>query len=388
MTVTSTEQHETRESPMANIHDVARAAGVSISTVSYALSGKRSIAESTRRRVEEAARSLGYQPNAAGRMLAGTRTRILALTAPLREDTYAPAHMTFVLAVATAARRHDYDILLLTEDEATKGLRRVASSRLVDGIIVLDVSVHDERVALVRELGVPSALIGIPDDPDGLYCVDLDFEAAAALAVDRLADVGHRRIALVGHPQEIYDRGSNFPLRLRDGYLARMRERGLEPVVVTPDTSSPSVRAATAELFDGADAPTALLLHCQESVQTTMLDLLRERGLSVPGDVSVVTVASTFDTTRLDPPLDVIPLLAPPSCEAAVDYLVRALEGDAAPRIELVAPEYRAFGSIAPVAAPALPATPVLPAAAATPATPATAAAPAATATSDLTPAL
>lgn len=125
---------------MANIHDVARVAGVSISTVSYALSGKRSIAESTRRRIDDAVLKLDYRPNAGARMLKGTRTNILALSAPLHSGTYAPAHMTFVLSVATAARKYDYDVLLLTQDEATSGLRRVARSSLVDGIILLDVS--------------------------------------------------------------------------------------------------------------------------------------------------------------------------------------------------------------------------------------------------------
>ncbi|TFC46145.1 LacI family transcriptional regulator [Cryobacterium sp. TMT1-21] len=90
---------------MASIHDVARVAGVSISTVSYALSGKRSIAESTRLRITNAVEQLGYRPNAGARMLAGTRTNIFALTAPFHAETSAPAHMAFVLAVADSCTR-------------------------------------------------------------------------------------------------------------------------------------------------------------------------------------------------------------------------------------------------------------------------------------------
>ena len=143
---------------MTTIHDVARVAGVSISTVSYALSGKRSVSVSTRRRIEDAVRELDYRPNAGARMLAGRRTYILAVTEPLRADTYAPAHMAFVLAVATAARRYDYDVLLLTQEEAAGGLRRVTSSRLVDAIVVLDVLTEDERADLVRTLDIPAVL--------------------------------------------------------------------------------------------------------------------------------------------------------------------------------------------------------------------------------------
>src|SRR5690606_33683974 len=142
----------------ATITDVARAAGVSISTVSYAISGKRPIGEKTRRRVEQAIAELGYTPNAGARALAGRRTHILAVTEPLRPATCTPAHMAFVLATATAARRYDYDVLLLTQDEATGGLQRVTTSRTVDGIVVLDVLAQDERAELVRALGVPAAL--------------------------------------------------------------------------------------------------------------------------------------------------------------------------------------------------------------------------------------
>jgi DNA-binding LacI/PurR family transcriptional regulator len=120
--------HETTRSQMANITEVAEAAGVSISTVSYALSGKRPVAPDTRRRIEDAVRDLGYSPNAGARMLAGRRTNIFALTEPLRRDTHAPTHMSFVLATAVAARRANYDILLLTDEEAQAGMRRVASS--------------------------------------------------------------------------------------------------------------------------------------------------------------------------------------------------------------------------------------------------------------------
>ena len=101
---------------MVGTNEVAKAAGVSISTVSYALSGKRPVTEETRRRVQETVERLGYTPNARARALAGKLTRILALTEPLHEYTHAPTHMTFVLAASVAARRLGYDILLLTDE--------------------------------------------------------------------------------------------------------------------------------------------------------------------------------------------------------------------------------------------------------------------------------
>ncbi|MGO4750470.1 LacI family DNA-binding transcriptional regulator, partial [Streptomyces sp. 2MCAF27] len=111
---------------MVRITDVARHAGVSPSTVSYALSGKRPISEATRRRIHASIHELGYRPHAGARALASSRTRVLALVTPLREGGDGTATMRFAARVVTAARRHDHDVLLLTQEEGEEGLHRVA----------------------------------------------------------------------------------------------------------------------------------------------------------------------------------------------------------------------------------------------------------------------
>lgn len=332
---------------MANIHDVARVAGVSISTVSYALSGKRSIAESTRRRVDDAVRDLGYRANAGARMLKGARTNILALSAPLHAGTHAPAHMTFVLAVVTAARKYDYDVLLLTQDEATNGLRRVARSSLVDAIVLLDVSSEDGRTAVLRELGLPATVIGIPDDTDGLTCVDLDFERAAAVAVERLAGHGHRGVGLLGQVPAVYERGSNFPPRFRDAFAAEAERLGVTCAFSPAVEESAGVRAAFDAVALALPGMTALVLHCNEPVQSMVLELLSQRGIRVPDDLSVVSACSSFDTDHLNPPLDVIPLPADQSCSRAIELTMAQLAGDVEPCVELIEPTYVELGSTA-----------------------------------------
>lgn len=99
---------------MVTLAEVAQHAGVSASTVSYVLSGKRSISTTTRQRVEESIRKLGYHPNAGARALASSRSNIIALMIPLRTDMYVPVMMEIAIAVAAGARTHGYDILLLT----------------------------------------------------------------------------------------------------------------------------------------------------------------------------------------------------------------------------------------------------------------------------------
>jgi DNA-binding LacI/PurR family transcriptional regulator len=300
-------------------------------------------------RIEKAVRELGYSPNAGARMLAGSRTQIFALTEPLRRDTHAPTHMSFVLATAVAARRNDYDILLLTEEQASAGMARVAANGLVDAILVLDVAPDDERVALARKIATPSVFIGVPDDHEGLVCVDLDFDAAAVLAVDRVADAGHEVIGLIGQPQVTYEK-SNFPPRVRRAFERRAEERGIRSLFrVSGDTQTKvaDVESAVSEMLDAG--ATALLLHGADDIHNVVLAELAARRLAVPDDISLLSVAASFDTSTLPLQVDVIPLIPEASCDLAVDLAVRSLGPDRPePGLHLIPPTYHDRGTVAP----------------------------------------
>ncbi|MET9965569.1 LacI family DNA-binding transcriptional regulator, partial [Streptomyces sp. NPDC006356] len=231
---------------MVKITDVARHAGVSPSTVSYVLSGKRPISEETRRRVEESIRRLGYRPHAGARALAGRRSNVLALAVPLRPGIDVPVAMRFAVSVVTTARRHGHDVLLLTQEEGEEGLRRVVDTALVDGLIVMDVQLDDPRPALLRGLDRPSVMIGFPADPKGLTCIDLDFKAAGEACVEHLARLGHRAVALVGSPPEVYVRGTAFAQRVVRGFTAAA-DRGRLASAVHPCEASPAAARAVAE---------------------------------------------------------------------------------------------------------------------------------------------
>lgn len=327
---------------MARIDDVARVAGVSISTVSYALSGKRPVAPETRRRIEQAIHDVGYRPNAGARMLAGSRTQIFALTEPFRPDTHAPTHMAFVLETSIAARKVGYDLLLLTDAEASAGMQRVASTKLVDAVLALDVAPDDDRVALARNLDIPTVFIGVPDDHDGLTCVDFDFVAAATMAVDRLAELGHVRVGLLGHPLATYE-VSNFPPRALEGFRTRADALGLlhfEQRIRTSPTE-----ALRALLEQGV---TGIVLQTTQEAHVEVLAELERLSLRVPDDVSLISVGATFDLASFPVRLDAIPLRPRPSCERAVELALDLVGGS--PRtagLHLISPEYTACGSVA-----------------------------------------
>ncbi|WP_371741301.1 LacI family DNA-binding transcriptional regulator [Frigoribacterium sp. CFBP 8754] len=334
------------EVPMATIHDVAEAAGVSISTVSYALSGKRSIASTTRQRVTEAVDRLGYRPHAGARMLAGARTNILALSAPVRPDNHQPTQMRFVTAVVEAARRRDYDVLLLATDDEVSGIRRVASSSLVDGVVAIGVATVDERVDLVRELALPAGFIGIPQGADDLACIDLDFETAAAMSVDRLADAGHRVVGVVGHPASYQERDTGFIRRFDDAFAARAQVRGLETVTIPTDLSRASGGRAFDELRARLPGMTALVLHCSEPTAEAVLQRIRQLGLEIPRDLSVLAAAASYAADELEPALDMIPLPIDEMCRRAVEAAFERIDGRLDRGVELIAPVYLAQGSV------------------------------------------
>jgi LacI family transcriptional regulator len=304
---------------MVTLADVARHAQVAQSTVSYVLSGKRPISEVTRGRVEDAIRELGYHPHAGARALASRRSSVLALVIPLRPELHLPVQM--VLAVVTTARAFAHDVLLITGDEPD-GLRRVARSALVDGFVLMDVELHDERIPVLQELDLPGVLIGVPQDTTGLTCVDLDFEAAAALAVDHLHALGHRELVLIGQPIEVYERGSGFANRSVIGFARRARELGVAEVHVPCDGSRERIAAIVAR-HTGA---TAFVVH-NEAALRGVLEALRAAGRTVGGDVSVLSLApDTFDDT-LSPLVTSIVLPSDQMGRSAVELLMDKLDG-------------------------------------------------------------
>ncbi len=274
---------------MVTLADVARHAGVSSSTVSYVLSGKRPVSEATRLRIERAIAELDYHPNAGARALAGRRSHIIALVVPLHTEVYVPTMMEIAIAVTTTARQHGYDVLLITNDEGPDGVRRVAGSGLADGVILMDVRLDDDRVPILRAQGTPAALIGLPDDPHGLSCVDHDFAAAGALCADHLADLGHRDVAFIGYAAGVYLRHAGYAERTLTGFRERAEQRGVRFLHRPCEGSYESTAGTLARVLADRPATTGFVVQ-NEGAIGPLLNLLRAGGRTVPEDASVVAL--------------------------------------------------------------------------------------------------
>lgn len=333
---------------MPTMSDVARAAGVSTSTVSYVLSGKRSISGETRKQVQDAITRLGYSPHAGARSLASNRSNVLGLMAPLRADVNVSVVMQFVAAVVSAAREVDQDVLLLTQEDAG-GIERVTSQSMVDGLIMMDIEAADPRIPRLAKLRRPAVLIGMPDDAKGLSCVDFDFASASKIAVRHLADLGHRNIAFIGSPPASLARHATYADRAAAGFEQACQNAGLGHSLHASGTTSADLTAVLEHIFrSGRDtaAVTGLVVH-NEGLVPMLREALAGFELSVPGDVSVVAVAPADVATASVRPWTAVSIPARDIGRAAVEMVMDRVNSDKPVEMRLILPSLDVRGTTA-----------------------------------------
>lgn len=333
---------------MVTIGDVAKAAGVSRSTVSYALSGNRPISRETRERIDEAIARLGFTVNAGARALATSQTMVLGLFLQFHEDEFPPAMLQYILAVSDAARELGYDILMVTDSDGPGAVRRITSSNMVDGVVLLDVTHDDPRLAPLRAAPQPGALVGLPRDTEGLDVFDLDFGEAARILVDHLYGLGHRTMTLVSPPRHVLERGGAYVWRFRDAALERAARYGIQLYAYYGESQQPAIGRSLNAILDARPDSTALIVHNDASI-AALPGVLRERGTRVPEDLSVVSLyPREFGRTFLLP-YTAVETSPDVLGREAVQHLVRRIAepGRDAPVVRFIEPELTNRGSTA-----------------------------------------
>jgi DNA-binding LacI/PurR family transcriptional regulator len=319
-------------SKVATSKDVARIAGVSQSTVSYVMSGKRPISEKTRRLVEDAMDQLLYQPHAGARALASQRTNIIAIVHPVLTNLGVGGIMAFIDEIALQARRRDYDVLLVTADEGSQGLRRVAGRALCDAMVLMEVRAVDDRADVSRELAQPSLFIGYPDEAlepgNSLHCIDFDFGAGAALLVAELVAAGAGQITVIGWGRDVVARGVNYVPRFRRSAHEAAAAAGVPLRWIEVPRDSASINATLDEIFvDGSPAPGLLLA---DSVPET-LGALMDRGLRPGRDVDVVALCTDAEAEAQAVPVTAVSQQPRDVSRHAVEWLFTLLDDPSAP---------------------------------------------------------
>ncbi|MGW3962395.1 LacI family DNA-binding transcriptional regulator [Amycolatopsis sp. NPDC005003] len=292
-------------------------------------------------------RKRGHHQHAGVRLTAGRRTNVLALVVPLRAGTHDVVVREFVAAAISAAGARDHALLLVTAEEGPAALRRAVSSSAADGVVVMDVEAADARVPVLLGLGRPALLIGVPDAPRGLGCLDLDFAAAGALCFGHLAGLGHEHVALIGATPATYRRGSSAATRLAQGFTAEAARRGLRATTLAwSDTHWRTLRGLDA-LFTRCPEVTGLVVH-NETALPAVLAALRHRGLRVPEDVSLVAVCPESLTAHSLLELTCVAIPARELGALAVETVIGQLDDGTAAGTRLLAPKLAARASTAP----------------------------------------
>jgi DNA-binding LacI/PurR family transcriptional regulator len=276
---------------MATVNDVARLAGVSVSTVSYALSGARPITAATRERIERAMDELGYIPNALAQGLASRRSHIIALMFPTLGRGINVSGLEYVMGAADRAQESGYHLLLWTSDDV-RDLRKLVKQGLVDGVLVMEVRLHDERIKVLSEEGVPFALIGRTDDTVDVDFADSDFAQMTRLVVEHLAALGHRSLLFLNQAPAIVNLGYGPSARSSAGLAAAAEAIGAAVTSVSCESTPDAGRAAFAQLVVEHPDVTAVVSMNEEAV-VGLMAAAAENGMSVPERLSVVAMASS-----------------------------------------------------------------------------------------------
>jgi DNA-binding LacI/PurR family transcriptional regulator len=270
------------------IADIAKAAGVSKGSVSYALNGKPGISEATRGRILAFAEEIGWRPNRAARALSASRAGAcgLALARPAHLLSYDPFFPKLISGIEAelSARQIALMLQIVPDVEAeTRALRRWWAERRVDGVLLVDLRVSDPRVPAVEQLGLPAVIIGGPGPTGSLpYFPGHDAERMRQI-VEHLVSLGHRRIDRVaGTPNFAHTqaRAKSFHEALARG--------GARGGTVSTDYTIQAAAAATKKLLRRSPVPTAVV-YDNDIMAVAGLGVAQESGVAVPEELSVAS---------------------------------------------------------------------------------------------------
>lgn len=309
---------------MVTIYDIAKAAGVSKSTVANVLSGKGSVGESTRQRVLSYVRELGYRPNELARSLYSHKTFTIALVLPTIVNPFYPE---IVEAIEIMASQREYQTLFCnTRGDFALGRLQMERmrSRWVDGYVIMGSSMDIADIREYFQQGLPIVLCDWQENesPLEMPMVSVDFYRAGQLAAQHLLDLGHRQLAvIVDEPQQT--------LRL-EGFRSVLEAAGVplaSESIQRGDSLLESGYAAAKTLLASQRPPTAIFATT-DWMAFGAIEAVLEAGLSVPQDISIIGLDDIHVSAHLRPPLTTIAVPKAQLAKEATELLLQQINGE------------------------------------------------------------
>jgi DNA-binding LacI/PurR family transcriptional regulator len=322
-----------------NIGDIARRAGVSRSTVSYALSGRRPVSAETKQRIHAVIEEIGYRPNAAARALKEGRTRTLGLVIPPASRRLTDMQLGFVASVVEAAAAADLDVLLSPSGgDHDRSFERLISGRRVDGVVIMEIRLEDERVTRLQQAGLPFVTIGHTADPHGTSWVDVDYAGLVARCVHHLADLGHRSVALLNRSAELIAAGYGPSHRAQAGFAEAVRRRRLTGIEL-PCADDPAAGEEWLEQLRERHPDVTAITTINEAALPGLQRGIERLNVAVPGELSIAGVAAQHWAEGFRPRLTAADVPALDMGAHAVELLLERIAAPTGPpRHLLLAP--------------------------------------------------
>jgi LacI family transcriptional regulator len=306
------------------IEDVAKAAGVSAMTVSRVMNRGKNVRESTRAAVLEAVERLNYSPNTAARSLAAGEATHIGL---LYANPSASYLSQFLIGGLHAARSAGVHLVIEScesedADEQAEVTRRFATSDVEGVILPPPLSESEPIMAELDSLGIPVVTVAMGKPREDSLNVRIDDHAAALEMTRYLLDLGHRDIGFIkGHPNHIasHDRYA--------GFCDALAEAGIDPETAPAEQGYFSYRSgltAGERLLGRPNPPTAIFASNDDMAAAT-ISVAHRRGMTVPGDLSIVGFDDTALATSVWPELTTVKQPIAAMAEAALELLIAGL---------------------------------------------------------------
>ncbi|WP_066870813.1 LacI family DNA-binding transcriptional regulator [Clostridium mediterraneense] len=269
-----------------SIKDVAKEAGVSIATVSRVLNDIDVVNEETKKKVQDAIKKLGYRPNIVARSLKTQRTRTIGIVVP---DISSQLYPEIVRGAEDVANIYKYNVMLCNSDfdiEKEKEYLRVLREKMVDGILYMSSALEDEILDLINELDIKTVLVETSDKEGKLPSVSIDNVRASYDATKYLIEKGRKNIAFIGIEKS---EKNAFGMRC-EGYEKALTDSNIKydkELCYFNNLKIKSGREGVLELLDRGQKFDAIVCASDE-IAVGAINTLREKGIRVPEDVSVI----------------------------------------------------------------------------------------------------